>query len=651
MVIEKFPGLIEKLCKEYVNTLSHFVREKLNILETENFCKEVDRYYKKLLDLSVKSPQEFKDSVVELGRELYRKNLTIAFVVDAINALTHRILQYIHTEKLPFELSEEFLKFINQFPNLIAYGYILESIPDREEALSTSSKSWGNEISKHLKILKELISKRETSSLNSTPCLALEPLDRLDFKISCKKLDICEKINKTHELLHVYLNLLKDYLNHSKFLAGYLVLEDVFFLLERLYENLSSLESTSATLTFDDIVKFIVEEKLGACFSILVINPIDLAFVNKVYGFEVGDSIIEEVINGLSGLADRKRVVKCNEGLICAFLSNCSRSVAVNSKKAFKEIKETLSKKFSYLPYKPDISGYLLIFTEKSTLKIKDLTNLLKYALRVSRQKSSELLVLSTDELISSKSIFVFKNTIDYLKETFESGRVALAIQGIHELETSKVKHYEVLFRLIDETGRIIPAGEVIDLIYDFRLIHLLDLAVLKKVLLNIEKFKSLNGSIFVNVSPRTLKLRATREEIERIIGETVRKGLKVGFEITEQAAIEDFNVIIDFFTKLPTNLAIDDFGTGYSSFSNFISLVEQLPIKYLKIDGSYVRKLEESVKTEKVIGALNSMAHSLGIETIAEFASSAEIVEKLKKLNIDYAQGFFFSKPEIVVA
>jgi EAL domain-containing protein (putative c-di-GMP-specific phosphodiesterase class I) len=78
---------------------------------------------------------------------------------------------------------------------------------------------------------------------------------------------------------------------------------------------------------------------------------------------------------------------------------------------------------------------------------------------------------------------------------------------------------------------------------------------------------------------------------------------------------------------------------------------VEQLPIKYLKIDGSYVRKLEESVKTEKVIGALNSMAHSLGIETIAEFASSAEIVEKLKKLNIDYAQGFFFSKPEIVVA
>jgi EAL domain-containing protein (putative c-di-GMP-specific phosphodiesterase class I) len=432
--------------------------------------------------------------------------------------------------------------------------------------------------------------------------------------------------------------------------AGYLVLENVFFLIERLYENLLSLESTSAALTFDDVVKFIVEEKIEDCFSILVINPIDLAFVNKVYGFEVGDSILEEVINGLSILADRKRVVKCNEGLICAFLNDCSRSAAVNGKKVFKGIKETLSRKFSYLPYKPDISGYLLIFTEKSTLKINDLTNLLKYALRISRQKPSELLILSTDELISSKSIFVFKNTVDYLKETFESGRVALAIQGIHEIETAKVKHYEVLFRLIDEAGRIIPAGEVIDLIYDFRLIHLLDLAVLKKVFSNIEKFKNLNKGIFINVSPRTLKLRTTREEIEKIIGNLVRKGLKVGFEITEQAAIEDFNVIVDFFTKLPTKLAIDDFGTGYSSFSNFISLVEQLPIRYLKIDGSYVKKLEESVKTEKVIGALNSMAHSLGIETIAEFASSWEIVEKLKKLNIDYAQGFFFSKPEIVV-
>jgi len=650
LVIEEFPGLIEKLCKEYLNTLSPFVREKLNIIEAKHFCREVDRYYKELLNLSVNSPQEFKESVVELGRELYRKSLTIAFVVDAINSLTHRILQYIHTEKLPFELSEEFLKFINKFPNLIAYGFILESIPDREKALSTSSKSLGNEISKHLKILKEFIGKRKTDSLDSTHCLTLEPLERLDFRISCKKLDICEKINKTHELLHVYINLLKDYLSHGKFLAGYLVLEDVFFLIERLYENLLSLESTSAALTFDDVVKFIVEEKIEDCFSILVINPIDLAFVNKVYGFEVGDSILEEVINGLSILADRKRVVKCNEGLICAFLNDCSRSAAVNGKKVFEGIKENLSRKFSYLPYKPDISGYLLIFTEKSTLKINDLTNLLKYALRISRQKPSELLILSTDELISSKSIFVFKNTVDYLKETFESGRVALAIQGIHEIETAKVKHYEVLFRLIDETGRIIPAGEVIDLIYDFRLIHLLDLAVLKKVFSNIEKFKNLNKGIFINVSPRTLKLRTTREEIEKIIGNLVRKGLKVGFEITEQAAIEDFNVIVDFFTKLPTELAIDDFGTGYSSFSNFISLVEQLPIRYLKIDGSYVKKLEESVKTEKVIGALNSMAHSLGIETIAEFASSWEIVEKLKKLNIDYAQGFFFSKPEIVV-
>jgi hypothetical protein len=215
LVIEEFPGLIEKLCKEYLNTLSPFVREKLNIIEAKHFCREVDRYYKELLNLSVNSPQEFKESVVELGRELYRKNLTIAFVVDAINSLTHRILQYIHTEKLPFELSEEFLKFINKFPNLIAYGFILESIPDREKALSTSSKSLGNEISKHLKILKEFIGKRKTDSLDSTHCLTLEPLERLDFRISCKKLDICEKINKTHELLHVYINLLKDYLSHG----------------------------------------------------------------------------------------------------------------------------------------------------------------------------------------------------------------------------------------------------------------------------------------------------------------------------------------------------------------------------------------------------------------------------------------------------
>ena len=137
----------------------------------------------------------------------------------------------------------------------------------------------------------------------------------------------------------------------------------------------------------------------------LLILSLTLTYLIKNY--YIKNSILEEVINGLSILADRKRVVKCNEGLICAFLNDCSRSAAVNGKKVFKGIKENLSRKFSYLPYKPDISGYLLIFTEKSTLKINDLTNLLKYALRISRQKPSELLILSTDELISSKSIFV----------------------------------------------------------------------------------------------------------------------------------------------------------------------------------------------------------------------------------------------------
>jgi len=96
--------------------------------------------------------------------------------------------------------------------------------------------------------------------------------------------------------------------------------------------------------------------------------------------------------------------------------------------------------------------------------------------------------------------------------------------------------------------------------------------------------------------------------------------------------------------------VSIDDFGTGYSSFSQFVNLVEAVPIKFLKIDGSYVKKITSSQQAENIVKTVNSMAHSLNLKTIGEFAENEAIVGKLRELSVDYAQGYFFSKPEIVV-
>ncbi len=650
MVIDDFPGLVNDMCQEYVKTLSPYVREKLNISDIDTFCRKIDRGYRQLLQKFLEDKESFKRSVIHLGEELYQSGFSIAFVVDAINTLIYRILHHINTEKLPRELNEEFINFINQFPNLIAYGFILSSIPDRKKTLSIESGNWIDGLVKHLDVITKIV-KGETFEIpKEEDCLLVSIFNRMDFKISCKKLNICEELLRNHRLVHAYFALFRDYLSLEKYLPAYLVLDSIFFLIERIYESITNLSSTLSTINLEDVAEFLTDYLSNEKdLLILLINPLDLSFINKVYGFQVGDEIIKEVVEELEAAYGKGNVIKCIDGLVCAIKESSFETDIGEQKRLFEKIKNRLKKKFSSLVHRPDISGFLLQVPKGRELNFQKFVNLIKYALRISKQKTSQLLIINVDELVSSNNLTVFKSVIDYLKESFESDRVGLAVQGIHSLQTGNLSHREILFRLIGEDGRVIPAGEVIDLVYDFRLIHLLDLAVLRKIKENYQIFPG--ERIFINLSPKTLKLERAREEIRGTIEFLLGKGLKLGFEITEQAAIEDFDVITNFFKELDVDLSIDDFGTGYSSFSNFINLVELLPIKFLKIDGSYVKKLDgDSKSVRKVISAINSMAHSLGIKTVAEFVSSETIARELKKIGVDFAQGFFYSKPELII-
>ncbi len=651
MVIDDFPGLVDLFCREYVKTISPYVREKLNISDVDLFCRKIDKNYRELLEKFFNDKESFKKSVIYLGKELYRAGFSIAFVVDAINTLIYRILHYINTEKLPRELNEEFLNFMNQFPNLIAYGFILSSVPERKKSLSVESGNWVKELLRHIQTIEDIVKGKKIEIPKEKDCSLVKVLNRLDFQVACRKLHVCDELLRNHRLVHAYFALFRDYLNMEKYLPAYLVLDSIFFLVERIYESFTNLFSSLSTINLEDITDFIFQTKIGKSdVFILFINPLDLSFINKVYGFRVGDNIIKTVFEELEAYYGKGNVIKCIDGLICGMSENLPEGGIGEQKKLFERIKDKLRQNFSVLVHKPDISGFLLQIPRHARIELEKLVNLIKYALRVSKQNPSNLLVIDTSEYLASKNFTVFKSVIDYLREAFESDKVGLAIQGIHDLKTGKLFHYEILFRLIGDDGRVVPAGEVIDLIYDFRLVHLLDLAVLRKVKSNCELFKG-KERIFINISPKTLKLESARKEIKETVSYLIEKGLKIGFEITEQAAIEDFEVVTGFFKDVGTELSIDDFGTGYSSFSNFINLVELLPIKFLKIDGSYVQKLEgDSGSVRKVISAINSMAHSLGIKTVAEFASSQKIVKELKSIDVDYAQGFYFSRPQLIV-
>ena len=108
-------------------------------------------------------------------------------------------------------------------------------------------------------------------------------------------------------------------------------------------------------------------------------------------------------------------------------------------------------------------------------------------------------------------------------------------------------------------------------------------------------------------------------------------------FEVTETAAIRDTHASVSFMQslgRLGCRFALDDFGAGLSSFG----YLRELPVHILRVDGSFVRGLFEDEKNVAFVSAMQNLASTLGMSTVAEFASSPAIIERLREIGVDFA-------------
>jgi EAL domain-containing protein (putative c-di-GMP-specific phosphodiesterase class I) len=121
-------------------------------------------------------------------------------------------------------------------------------------------------------------------------------------------------------------------------------------------------------------------------------------------------------------------------------------------------------------------------------------------------------------------------------------------------------------------------------------------------------------------------------------------------FEVTETAAMRNIGQAQGFIRTLAAlgcSFALDDFGSGLSSYA----YLRELPVKYLKIDGSFVRDMHKDPVNYALVASINQVAHVLGLKTIAEWAESEYVINQLRALNVDFVQGFAIGTPLPVVA
>jgi diguanylate cyclase (GGDEF)-like protein/PAS domain S-box-containing protein len=231
--------------------------------------------------------------------------------------------------------------------------------------------------------------------------------------------------------------------------------------------------------------------------------------------------------------------------------------------------------------------------------------------------------------------------------EALDNDLFELAFQPIAALVDGDVHHFETLVRMRDRDGGSLMPGNFIPTAEQFGLIGQVDRAILSKALRQLAALppELSTVGISINLSGMSVGDEEVFELIDSELRETGIDPKRVTFEVTETAACEQMAKAAEFIARiraLGCCISLDDFGVGFSSFS----YLKNLHVDTLKIDGSFIRDIARSRDDQLFVKALVDVARGMGIRTIAEFVENADTVEILRRLGVDYVQGYFVGRP-----
>ncbi|MCP4410866.1 MAG: EAL domain-containing protein [Gammaproteobacteria bacterium] len=236
------------------------------------------------------------------------------------------------------------------------------------------------------------------------------------------------------------------------------------------------------------------------------------------------------------------------------------------------------------------------------------------------------------------------------LTDALREQRFRLYKQPIRALcsTNNAAESYELLLRLEDAGGELLLPGAFIPPAERYGIMPSIDRWVIEKALqhpLPISKGRP-PARISINLSGSSLNDASLLDFIDKQLDASAISPDRICFEITETAAINHLSKAAQFMAQVKEfgcRFALDDFGKGLSSFT----YLRDLPVDYLKINGSFVQGMIEDPVDEAMVAAINQLGHVIGLKTIAEYAETPAIVEQLRKLGIDYAQGYAIGEPQ----
>jgi len=365
----------------------------------------------------------------------------------------------------------------------------------------------------------------------------------------------------------------------------------------------------------------------------------EFSTINDLFGEKIGDTILFELANKLKHFFNEEDYVvyriEADKFTIVARKNNQDVNEFYNLCKTFADKIE----KESLLIDEDEIDINITIGIAQG-----DGARAFKYSQRVinyARTKLQRIMIYNESFKIQQS----FEENIKWVKQLkigFRENLFQAYFQPIVDTKTKEVYKYEALIRYITKEGVEIAPFHFINVAKKTKLYP----NIIKIVIQDAFKLiKNKNKRVSVNISFDDIANEETTAFIYEILEQNKDFTEFLEFEILESEEISDFNEVAKFISeikKFDCIVGVDDFGAGYSNFN----LLTLLDIDFVKIDGSLIERINSSKDLEIIVNTIANFSKEFKVKTVAEYVSDEDIYNKIKELNIDYCQGYYFDKP-----
>ena len=393
------------------------------------------------------------------------------------------------------------------------------------------------------------------------------------------------------------------------------------------------------------------DEESSHC-SLMFIDILQFKVINNACGYDAGDQFLSELARRLTNFLPPGTLIgRLGADQFALLLDEEVENQGYASARQLKAVIEEA--RFHYEEHSFVINCALAVAgIARGSNQAMERLRSVEAAASLSKKKGYKdvLMVRPGDrQLEALDQVMVWVTRIN---RALDNDNLALRCQQITPIGGNRsLPHYEILLSVLDEQGEAMPPAEFIKVAEEYNRMAAVDRWVIEHVLLwmheNPEQLP-LFGGFSVNLSGQSLN---DDTFLDFIFDAMVRYPVpreKLVFEITETVAITNLEDAADFIREMRgigCRFSLDDFGVGQSSYS----YLKQLPVDFIKIDGNFVRDINNSDVDFALVKSITEMGHYLRKKVIAEYVGNQATLNTVTELGVDYAQGYLFGQPQML--